>query len=83
MRPHRFDPISLVAGLLFAFLAVFFLVGDHTTNDLGWPWAVVIPLVAMGFGIVLAGLRRILADRPDADAAVTSGEADEPVEPPA
>ena len=61
MKRHRLDPISLVAGLLFAFLSLFFLFGDHTTNDLAWPWAAVVPLMAVGLAAVLVGLRRALA----------------------
>ncbi len=67
MKRHRFDPFSLVAGLLFGFLALFFLTGDHTTNDLAWPWAAVIPLVAIGLLVVLYGLRRALAREPATD----------------
>ena len=61
MKRHALDPISLVAGLTFGFLALFFLFGDHTTNDLAWPWAAVIPLMAIGAAAVLVGLRRALA----------------------
>jgi hypothetical protein len=69
VRRHAVDPISLVAGLTFGFLALFFLFGDHTANDLAWPWAAVIPLMAFGAAAVLVGLRRALAsdgshDRP-------------------
>ena len=67
MKRHRFDPFSLVAGLLFGFLALFFLTGDHSTNDLAWPWAAVIPLVAIGLLVVLYGLRRAFAREPATD----------------
>lgn len=66
MRRHGFDPFSLVAGLLFGFLALFFLT-DHTTSDLAWPWAAVIPLVAVGALIVLYGLRRAFAPESGSD----------------
>ena len=69
MKRHRFDPFSLVAGLLFGFLALFFLTGVHTTNDLAWPWSAVIPLVAIGLLVVLYGLRRALAREPGSEPA--------------
>jgi len=81
MKRHRFDPFSLVAGLLFGFIALFFLTGDHTTNDLAWPWAAVIPLVAVGLLVVLYGLRRALASEPATDyEPETETETDQPAD---
>jgi len=59
VKRHAFDPISLVFGLLFAFLAVFVLTGN-TLADL-WPtWALTLPAMVVGLLVVLYAVRRLL-----------------------
>jgi peptidoglycan/LPS O-acetylase OafA/YrhL len=73
VKRHAMDPFSLVAGLLFGFFAMFFLVGDHSATDLTWPWAAIVPLMALGLLAVMVGLRRALV-RGDAGEPATDGE---------
>jgi hypothetical protein len=51
MRRHKFDPISLVFGLLFAILGVRFSIGAVSFGavDLSWLW----PLAAVALGLAL------------------------------
>jgi hypothetical protein len=72
VKRHDLDVLSLVAGLLFAGLAVafFFDATDVWSADVSWVPAIV--LIALGIGGVLSALRR---HRPAV--AATSG-ADEP-----
>jgi hypothetical protein len=76
VKRHRVDPFSLVTGLLFGFLALFFLVGDHTASDLAWPWAAVVPLMVIGLAALFAGLRRAVADRGPVAAAEPESDTD-------
>jgi hypothetical protein len=82
VKHHELDPISLVAGLLFVFLSLFFLGGHRTASDLAWPWTLVIPLLALGLLAVLMGLRRVGGNRPVPAPAIGPTAGAEP-EPPA
>jgi hypothetical protein len=74
VKRHDLDPFSLVAGLLFGFLALFFLVGDNTASDLAWPWAGILPLLALGLFALLHGVRSAAGHR----ALEPAGEPSEP-----
>jgi hypothetical protein len=60
MQRHEFDPLSLVAGLLFAALGVLFLLdaAGNLTAQPRWIW----PILLIGLGI--GGL---VSSRPRAD----------------
>jgi membrane protein implicated in regulation of membrane protease activity len=57
VRRHELDPISLVFGLAFGFLALFVLMGNSVA-DLSPVWAWTLPAVAIGLLLVLYGARR-------------------------
>lgn len=59
---HELDPISLVAGLVFAGAGLSFLLGGDAFLDLDWRW--VWPPVLIGAGVIgLLGGRRHTEDR--------------------
>jgi len=57
MKRHELDPISLVFGLTFGFVALFVLMGNSVA-DLSPVWAWTLPAVAIGLLLVLYGARR-------------------------
>ena len=63
MKRHEFDPTSLVLGVAFAALGLFFLVGDRTAADIGWKWIWPVPLVVLGVLFVISATRRAVAQR--------------------
>jgi hypothetical protein len=67
MKRHAFDPVSLVFGLLFAFLAVFVLSGN-TLADLYPLWVWTLPAMGAGLLVLLYGVRRLVASPVDRDA---------------
>jgi hypothetical protein len=72
MKRHDFDPASLLFGVLFLALALYFLFSERTVADLGsrWLWPVVI--LTPGLLMVLYGVRRAL--HPTQEGAMRSGE---------
>jgi hypothetical protein len=55
MTRHSFDPISFVAGLVFAGLGVAFMIGNVTLPEFDWLW----PLIAVALGVaIFASTRR-------------------------
>jgi hypothetical protein len=63
MKPHRFDPLSFIAGLVIAGIGLAFLLPPDPTDvfsffgDFGaWFWPVV--LVVIGLAIIVPALRR-------------------------
>ena len=58
MRRHGVDPVSLVAGVLFAALGLSFLLGGTAFLDVDWRW--VWPPVLIGAGVagLVASARR-------------------------
>lgn len=60
MKPHRFDPISFVLGLMFLVVALAFLGGERSVADIGEVWLWALPVSAVGLLIVAYGLRRAL-----------------------
>jgi hypothetical protein len=73
VRRHELDPISLVFGLAFGFLALFVLTGNSVA-DLSPVWAWTLPAVAIGLLLVLYGARR--AWRRDARGEQTEAESE-------
>jgi hypothetical protein len=72
MRTHRFEPVPLVFGLLFAALGLSFLQGDIDLWRFNWSWIWPAALVLTGL-LVLVSVR---SDRTPA-AEVNESEADE------
>jgi hypothetical protein len=63
MRPHHFDPLSFVAGIIFVSLGAILLWGQVDLHDLRpsalWAW----PVAAAGLLFTLYGIRRLLDER--------------------
>jgi len=59
MKPHRFDPLSFVAGVVFLLYAAVLLFGHVRVHDLRpvtlWIW----PVLALGGLLTLYGARRV------------------------
>ena len=66
MKRHRFDPFSFVFGLLFAFVAVFVLMGN-TLADLYPVWMWTLPVMTIGLLVVLYAGRRLVPARVEDD----------------
>jgi hypothetical protein len=60
MKPHRFDPFSLVLGLATALFGAMLLFGDPDIEDLRpshlWPF----PVLVVGLLCTLYGVRRLM-----------------------
>jgi hypothetical protein len=65
MRPHRFEPASLVFGLLFATAGLLVLTGNADLWRLNWSWFWPLALTVSGV-LVLAGARSGRERNPDA-----------------
>jgi hypothetical protein len=69
MRPHRFDPLSFVAGTVFAALGAILLWGRVDLHDLRpsalWAW----PILTAGLLFTLYGVRRLIDERAAEEAA--------------
>jgi uncharacterized membrane protein YidH (DUF202 family) len=63
MTPHRFDPVSFVAGVVVVAFALFFLTGTRTPTDVGTTWLWPVLILTPGALLVLGGVRRVLEDR--------------------
>ena len=72
MRRHRTDIVSLVAGLLFGFLAVFFVLDQLDVGPVsgaGLRWIPAVVLLAFGSAGITTSLARDARSRRDGDAA--------------
>lgn len=56
MKPHKFDTLSFVSGLIFTGFGLLFLIPNHTDDlieslvDIGsWAW----PLILLGIGLAI------------------------------
>lgn len=84
MNRHTLDPVSLVAGLVFAAVAVIYLVQAHTSVDVDGRWVLPLALIGLGVAGVLGALNSAARQRregptDDDDATPTSRrDADEP-----
>jgi hypothetical protein len=68
MRAHRFEPLSLIFGLLFAGIGLTALQGDIDLWRLNWDWFWPVALTAAGLAILLSARpRRHHEDVPAAD----------------
>lgn len=64
MKRHPFDPFSLVLGLFFGGLALYFLFGDRTIADLGPAWIWPFPVLLVGLLSVMYAVKGLHAARP-------------------
>jgi hypothetical protein len=60
---HELDPVSLVAGMLFAGLGLSFLLGGTAFLSLDWQWVWPPLLIAVGVAGLRGGRRR--GEEPD------------------
>ena len=56
MNRHTLDPVSLVAGLVFAAVAVVYLVQAHSSVDIDGRWVLPLALIGLGVAGVLGAL---------------------------
>jgi hypothetical protein len=68
MTRHDFDPLSLVAGVLFAGLGIASLAGsvDYLDVDLSWVWPLTI--VALGLALLAGSVAKSRPEATDAPA---------------
>ncbi len=59
MKRHGLDPVSLVFGLLFVLLSLFFLTGRRSVADVAPVLLWSVPLVALGLLALLGGITRL------------------------
>ena len=64
MRTHRFEPTSLIFGLLFAGLGLIVLQGDDPWRR-NWDWFWPVVLTAAGLTLVLSARRKGKGEAPD------------------
>jgi hypothetical protein len=70
MKPHRFDTVSFIAGLLFTALGLVFLIPqtpeqliDMLLNSGAWFWPVL--LVAIGLAVIIPALMPKAEEEPE------------------
>jgi hypothetical protein len=63
MKPHRFDPVSFAAGMLFLVTGALLLSGEVDLADLSGRGILVLPVLFVGVLLVAVGIRRVLEDR--------------------
>lgn len=59
MKRHGLDPVSLVFGLLFVVLSLFFLTGRRSVADVAPVLLWSVPLVTLGLITLLGGITRL------------------------
>lgn len=59
MKRHGLDPVSLVFGLLFVLLSLFFLTGRRSVADVAPVLLWSVPLVTLGLIALLGGITRL------------------------
>lgn len=77
MTRHSFDPVSLVAGLVFAAVAAVYLLEAHTAVNIDGRWVLPLALIGLGIGGVLGALGTAARQRREVEA-VNASDVDEP-----
>lgn len=67
MYAHRFDPISLVAGMVLLAIGIPSLLGGFDLWTIRWEWAAPLLAIAAGVGLLLSGLRARSTTSPPSD----------------
>lgn len=63
MTRHSMDPVSLVAGLVFAAVAVVYLIATQTDMNVDGRWVLPLALIGLGIGGVLGALNTAARQR--------------------
>jgi Domain of unknown function (DUF5668) len=66
MRRHRLDLLSLFFGLCFVGIGAVFIAGRVDVTDIDWDVTWPLPLIAGGFLMLAAALRRVSTGRSEA-----------------
>lgn len=80
MNRHSLDPVSLVAGLVFAAVAVVYLIAELTNADVDGRWVLPLALIGLGVGGVLGAFSSAARQRRERITATESEETDELLE---
>lgn len=70
MKPHRFDPLSFVFGVVFILMALAATFRDQIDWDLG-VWMFPAAVLVLGIGLLASGLRGAARDPEEDDPALT------------
>lgn len=68
MESHDFDPISLVAGVLFTGLGIASLTGSVRYEDMDLSWVWPLTIAALGLALLVGAVNRGQSGSPDAEA---------------
>ncbi|MEO8329205.1 MAG: hypothetical protein ABI586_04280 [Candidatus Nanopelagicales bacterium] len=79
MTRHPIDAVSLVAGLVFAAVAVLYVIAEHSTVDIDARWVLPLALIGLGIGGVVGAVSTATRQRNAASRAVTELDTDEPI----
>jgi hypothetical protein len=77
MKPHRFDPVSFAAGMLFLVTGALLLSGEVDLADLSGRGILVLPVLFVGVLLVAVGIRRVLEDRRSERASDEDGDTED------
>jgi hypothetical protein len=68
MKRHDFDPISLVAGVLFTGLGIASLTGSVRYEDLDLSWVWPLTIAALGLALLIGAVERGSREAPESEA---------------
>ncbi len=63
MKRHQMDPVSLVAGLVFAAVAGVYLIATQTDTNVDGRWVLPLALIGLGVGGVLGAVNSAARQR--------------------
>jgi len=63
MTRHQMDPVSLVAGLVFAAVAAVYLIATQTDMNVDGRWVLPLALIGLGVGGVLGAVNSAARQR--------------------
>jgi hypothetical protein len=78
MNRHTFDPVSMVAGLVFAAVAALYLASEHSTFDIDGRWVLPLVLIGLGIGGVSGALTTAARQRREQTASAAGPDVSEP-----
>jgi uncharacterized membrane protein YfcA len=74
MNRHQIDATSLISGLVFAGVALVYLIAENTTLDVDVRWALPLALIGLGIGGVVGAVTSARRTTEDADEPVLQSE---------
>ncbi|MEO8329949.1 MAG: hypothetical protein ABI586_08095 [Candidatus Nanopelagicales bacterium] len=77
MTRHPIDAVSLVAGLVFAAVAVLYVVAAHSAVHIDARWVLPLALIGLGIGGVVGAVSTATRQRTAASRAITDLDTDE------